>query len=427
MSRPVNQPPPNTQDSRHPVADPGMVKPRGGETDSFEQNPLSQVAERLSIKAAEGMDDAARVREALRIVVAEGVSISEAARRCHVAASCLAEWREKYLGLLNDEPSIASRPLMDRGAMRKDADLVNIPRAAREMFAENWARLVQITRATPSTFRQHPLRVFLENSWLTGWLFNDGRLDRGSFAGASVALVVLVLTATFLLAGHFYRPAEPHKEKPVNLDEAIQRAATVAHRFFQARGVEEKMKFIRLNDQTRQLVESYYKTHSADPIFDAALSKAMPGTNLYVLEFEIPSLKRSHRCVVVERAGQLLLDWETSSIFQEANLERLRSAQPRQPVRLATQVTQDTYYNWGFTEKDFACYRLSYPGIESDLFAYARRDSPEEQSLSARLRPLSTDQRQITALLEVKYPPGEKPAVNQVEIVNILHEDWVAP
>jgi len=427
MSHPVSEPPPTSQDPRRPAEEAGTVRPRSVETDSFEQNPLSQVAERLSLKATEGMDDAARVREALRIVVAEGVSISEAARRCRIAASCLAEWREKYLALLNDEPSIASRPLMDRGAVHKDADLVHIPYAARGMFAENWESLVRATQATPSTFRQHPLRVFLENSWITGWLFNDGRLDRGSLAGATVALAALVLTATFLLAGHFYKPAESHKEQPVNLDEAIQRAAAVAQQFFQARDVEEKMKFIRLNDQTRPLVEAYYEAHSAAPITDAALSGAVPGADLYVLEFEFPSLKRTHRCIVVERGGKMLLDWETSSFFQEANLERLRSAQPRLPVRLATQVTQDTYYNWGFTEEKFACYRLSYPGIDSDLFGYARRDSPEDQTLSARLRPLSNDQRQITALLEVKYPPGAKVEVNQVEIVRILHEDWVAP
>ena len=130
---PGSPPPP---DSGPPV-DPGPVRPRDAGQDVFEQNPLSQVSERLSMQAAEGLDDAARVREALRIVIAEGISVSEAARRCQVAPSCLAEWRGKYLNLLNEEPSIADRPLLEKGAVQRDADLVQIPRAAREYFAEN--------------------------------------------------------------------------------------------------------------------------------------------------------------------------------------------------------------------------------------------------------------------------------------------------
>ena len=48
------------------------MRPRQPGPDDFEQNPLSQVSERLSLKAAEGLDDAGRVREALRIVIDEG-------------------------------------------------------------------------------------------------------------------------------------------------------------------------------------------------------------------------------------------------------------------------------------------------------------------------------------------------------------------
>ena len=94
-----------------------MIRPRVADPDAFEQNPLNQVSERLSLKATEGLDDAGRVREAVRIVIAEGISISEAARRCHVAPSFLAEWREKYLALLNEEPSIAPQPLLQKGVM----------------------------------------------------------------------------------------------------------------------------------------------------------------------------------------------------------------------------------------------------------------------------------------------------------------------
>lgn len=410
-----------------PPVDPGLVRPRHAAPDAFEQNPLSQVSERLSLQAAEGLDDAGRVREALRIVIAEGIGISEAARRCNVAPSCLAEWRGKYVQLLNEEPSIAERPLVEAGAMQKDADLVQIPRAAREHFAENWARLMEITRATPSTFHQHPVQLFLENSWLTGWLYHEGRLDRGVAAGASVVLAVLVLTATFLMAGHFYRKEEPRPEKVVNLNASILQAAKVARQFFAAEGAAEKMKYVRLNDQTRALMEDYFHTHSAAAIMDAQLTMAMPGTDLYALEFEIPSLKRRHLCVVVDRGGQMLVDWETSSLFQEENFEQIRRTKPQTPVRIAARVVEDEYYNYGFTADKYTCFRLAYYGLKLDLFAYAAKDSPEEQTLKARLKPVTTSERQINAILSVKYPPGKDVSDNQLEIVKILNEDWVAP
>lgn len=410
---------------RKSPGDPGLVRPRHVEQDAFEQNPLSQVTERLSMQATQGIDDAERVREALQIVVTEGVPISEAARRCHVAPSFLLEWREKYQTLLHEAQSIAPQPLMESGATVGDADLVHIPRAAREQFAENWGHLMEVTRATASTFRQHPVQLFLENSWLTSWLYNEGKLERGVLAGAAVVMSVLVLTATFLAAGHFYRQDELRPERVDDLNVAILRAAEVAKKFFQAEGVGEKLKYVRSNEQTRALMEEYYRTHPADSIPDARLTKAVPGDAVYSLEFEIPSLSRTHLCNVVERGGQMLVDWETSSLFQEANLEAIRRQKPVEPVRVAVRVVEDNYYNYGFTAAKYTCYRLAYPGLQLDLFAYAPKDSLEDQTLKALLNPVTSAERQITAVIEVKYPSGDAPS-NQVEIVRILNEEWVA-
>jgi hypothetical protein len=381
--------PPKPQE--HPPVDTGLVRPRHAAPDAFEQNPLREVSERISLQATEGLDDAGRVREALRIVIAEGLSVSEAARRCHVAPSFLSQWREKYLAILNETPSIAEQPLMDKGAMLRDADLVRIPRVAREHFAENWERLVEATRATPSTFRQHPVLVFLENSWLTSWLYQEGRLDRGVLAGVSVVVAVLVLTATFIFAGHFYRQEKPQPDAVEDFDVAIRKAADVARNFFRAETAEEKMKFVRADGPVRALMEDYFRRHPAVGFPVADLTKAIPDTDRFALEFDIPSLDRRHFCVVINRAGTLLVDC-----------------------------------NYSFTRDRFRCYRLYYPGLQLDLLAYAAKDSAEERTLNTLLQPVTSSRRQVTAVLEVKYPPGDVPA-NQVELVRIVSEDWILP
>jgi hypothetical protein len=422
-SSPTHSPPP----PQRPLPDaPELVRPRVSAPDSFEQNPLSHVTELLSLKAAEGLDDAGRVREALRIVISEGVSIAEAARRCHVTPSCLFEWREKYLDLLNEEPSIASQPLMEQGATIKDADLIRIPRAAREHFTENWERLMEVTRAESSAFRQHPILLFLENSALTRWFYHDGKLDRGVLAGVLVVLSVLVLTATFLSAGHFYRKDETKPQMVENYDAVIRRAADAARKFFSAPTVEEKMKYVRMDDEVRPLMEEHFRRHPAASVPRADLTKAIPGDDRYALEFDIPSLDRKHFCVVVEKNGEMLVDWETCSFFQEANFERIRQTKPQTPVRVAARVVEDSYYNYGFTSGKFTCFRLYYPGLELDLFAYAAKDSIEEGTLNLLVKPVAASDRQLTAILEVRYPPGDVPA-NQVEIVRIVSRDWIAP
>jgi hypothetical protein len=149
---------------------------------------------------------------------------------------------------------------------------------------------------------------------------------------------------------------------------------------------------------------------------------------------------------VVDSGGEMLVDWETSSLFQEVHLEEIRKQKPTQPVRVAARVIADTYYNYGFNANKFTCYRLAYPGLELDLFAYATKDSLEDQTLQTLLKPVTAsgpddgkedfskvladatlpNERQITAVLEVKYPQGNDVPSNQVEIVKILNEEWVA-
>ena len=92
-----------------------------------------------------------RVREALRLVLT-GDSLKEAGRRCHVAPSVIAEWRQRYLDLIDAGRSAAGgRPFEEAGRV-KDADLIHIPQQARELFAENWERLLEHTRANPRRF-----------------------------------------------------------------------------------------------------------------------------------------------------------------------------------------------------------------------------------------------------------------------------------
>lgn len=402
------------------------VRPRRTVTDAFEQNPLSSLPERISLQAAEGMDDAGRVREALRAVIADGLPLAEAARRCGVAPSFLAEWQGRYLALLSEDTSIATGPLMETGGISGNADLVSIPQAAIARFSDNWDRLMEQTHATPSTFRQSPLRLFLENSALTRWMFENGKLDRGALAGVVVVLSVLVITFTFFTRGETYQPAGTRPPPPENLDDTIRLAAETGKQFFRAATFEEKAGYVRAEGPVRALMEEYFRDHPPVSLPDSVLKAAIPDAQRMLVELAIPSLGRSHMWAVIHSGGGWLLDWESSSLFQEYNLEKLFRTRPSAPTRIAVKVESGSYYNFGFTPDLYHCYEVSYPGVKADLFAYARKGSAEDTTLQTLVSPMEGAERYTTAILEVKYPAPDAEA-NQVELVRIVADDWVAP
>jgi transposase-like protein len=401
-----------------------MVRPRHAAADEFEQNPLSNVAERVSMAAAEGLDDEGRVREALRIVIAEGGSVQDAARRCGVAPSFLKEWRDKYLAFLNEAPSLATGPLMDKGGANAEAELVRIPRAAREQFQENWHRLVEHTRATPSTFQQDPLRLFLENSWLTSWLFTDGRLDRGTAWGAAVCAAAIVLTGTFFAAGRFYRPDTAPPPLLDSIEVRLRAAAEAGQKFFTSGSLIEKQRLVNAGPRTHELMAAYYKNRAL-AIPDAMPGQAWPHVGVISMEFRSEALGRSMMVNVVERKGRMLVDWETSSLFQEVYFENLRRDRPAKPTPLSVKVQRADYYNFGFSAASHSAYRLSYPGLELDLFGYAPKGSEVEQTIDTMMTSISGGEQSVSAILEVKYPAVANAAPNQVEILKVLHESWV--
>ena len=399
----------------------GLVCSRHAAADEFEQNPLSQVPERITVAAAGKLDDESRVREALRIVVAEGVPLQAAARQCGVVPSFLRQWRDRYSELLQEEQSVAPQLLMDEGIHAPEADLVRIPQAARDMFADNWQRLVERTRAAPETFHQSPVRLFLENSGMTSWLYADGQLDRGTAWRAGVGFCAVLLSLTFFVTGRFYRPYSLASAKVESLEMKLNRAASVAREFFTADTLDAKFMLVYPGVKTRELMVKYYENRPL-AIPDASPSQAWPHVGVYSLELRSEALGRNLMLNVLERDGRMQVDWETSSLFQEVCIDELRKSRPTTPTMLSVKVQRADYYNFGFTEEQYSCYQLRYLGLQLDLFGYAAKCSPEEQTIEALILPITVGARAAAAIVEVRHPDGPDPAPDQVQITKILQE-----
>ena len=406
------------------LADLSKVAPRASPGDAFESNPLSALREAAKDGTARhALDDSTRVREALRSVIEQGDTVKEAAREWKVAPSAIAEWRAKYQDLLKED-AVPESPLMEFERRPQVDSSVYIPEAAREIFLENWERLVRETAATPSDFVQSPGQIFLQTSRLTSWLFQEGQLDRGILSGSVSCVLGLAILTSFLMADRNAVTGVPLPEPAPREDLAINEAAAVAQAFFKADRWEERLVFVRQPEAVRGMMQAYYQDHADGPISDAMLAEAIPSRHLVNLSFEIPSLNRSHFLCVVLSRGRHLVDWESSSLYQEEQLGRLRAARSMEPTRIAVTVTKSeaaNYYNYAFNDPArWECYQLGYPGLNLNLFGYALKDSADAISLNAMLGIVDKH----PAVLEVRFPPDSQ-TDNQVEIVGVLRGEWV--
>ncbi len=407
-----------------PAVSKAGLSPRAPRGASFEQNPLS--GPRPSAGAGESagpaaLDDGLRVREALRRVVEDGDSLKEAARDLQVAPSSVAEWRARYQALLEEEGA----PLFEVGQGPKDSDLTQIPEVARELFSDNWERLVADTESSQAALKQSPRQVFLQTSRLTSWLYQDGQLDRSVFAGVVIGAVVLGLLGSFLMRAR--QPAAAVAVAPeavVRGDLLIEEAAVAAQAFFKAENWKERLQYVRQPEAVTGMMEAYYQNHPDGPINDAALALGMPDGHVVNLGYDIPSLGRAHFLSLVKSKGRYLVDWESGSLYQESNLTALREARSAEPTRVAVTLARredQKYHNYAFSDESrWVCYQLGYPGMKLSLYGYAAKGSPLAVELDDLLGVLDKH----AAVLEVRYPAGAA-VDNQVEIISLLRGEWV--
>ena len=412
---------PGTPSSRPAVMDSSKVLPRGARGDVFEQNPLS--AKRPGqpvIEAREAMDDSSRVREALRSVIEDGGSVQDAAKEWNVAPSSIQEWRHRYQELLDESQEVA---LLDPDGTPRDAT-VHIPEVAQELFSVNWERLVAKGGKGSRSFNQSPLQIYLQTSRFTSWLYQDGYLDRSILVGVISCVVGLAIVGSFLLAARKADLPPIVSEAAPRDDLEIKEAQKVAEAFFKAPNWEARLPMVRQPEAVREMMAEYYESHSDKPVEDAELNLARLERKMVNLSYEIPSLGKNFFLNLLKVKGHYVVDWESSSLYQEAHLIRLRAERPAGITRIAVSVAADEsrdYYNYEYSDAvRWKCYQLSYPNSKLNLFGYVPRESTRAVTLDALLGVVS----QHAVVLEVKFAPDAK-SDNQVEIVSVLREEWV--
>lgn len=407
--------------SKRTSSDKALIKPRSNVRDTFEQNPLADVADRLEQQggAHTPEEDQELIREAVRRLVEDGATVNMVAKEFGLAPSSICQWRLRYDDFL--------RTSWETNAAAGD-ETAHLPAEHQARFAENWQRLLAETHATSQDFKQDPLEVFLETSSFTSWLYSDeGRLERSTLVGAIVAVVGVFAVLVFLLTDRMPAATSPGAATKVSIEEKprhdldVQRGGQVALEFLRADGWSKKLNFIYHEAQMHDLVRDFFQRWGDQPITDGELKYGMVGDGIVSVSIEVPSRNRNLFFHLIPSGSTYKIDWKSSSLFQAENIENFIHSQSKEPVEMVVHLSRGNYYNHQWAdESQCSCFEITFPGLERKLYGYAGIDS----QVGIQLRILTGIRDKSTAVIEARFPEHPKDP-RQVEIVRIIREEWL--
>ena len=274
------------------------------------------------------------------------------------------------------------------------------------------------------------------------------RLTRMSryFTGSLGILLTGVAIYGFYVLGQKPQPVvlPPVTEPPIDRAVLTQydalNAGQAVRGFLAADGIEAKLAFVRQPERIRPLMKNWYRgERTAGPLTagEVAMQDKKGGefgsTRYYVI-LAMPvyqpdplnpgSTYEEMNFFAVEEIrngpdSTYLVDWETSTGYQEMPLETFKATMPPQPFPFRIYMKSDNYYNHDFTALDWQCVALYYPGRDFHLYGYINRSSLEGR----KILELIEGDRKASMIAELTYPANPV-SRDQVIVKRMLHPSW---
>ena len=210
--------------------------------------------------------------------------------------------------------------------------------------------------------------------------------------------------------------------------------------FLAADGTEAKLAFVRQPERIRPLMKKWYRgERTAGPLQAGEITMRDKkggdhGSTRYYVILAMPvyvpdplnpgSTYEEMNFFAVEeiRTGPdstYLVDWETSTGYQEIPLETYKATMPPEPWPFRIYMKSDDYYNHDFNELEWQCVALYYPGRDFNLYGYINRSSPEGRKLLGIIE----GGNRVGIIAELAYPANPA-SRDQVIVKRMLHPSW---
>lgn len=217
-------------------------------------------------------------------------------------------------------------------------------------------------------------------------------------------------------------------------------AEQAVRQFMAADGIEAKLPLVRQPERMRPLMQRWYRDgRSAGPmgVGEPSLQDKRggdPGSAGYYVLLAMPvyvpdplnpgSTYEEMTFFAVEEirngsSSTYLVDWETSVGYQELPLETFKATMPPEASPFRIYMKADNYYNHGFSELEWQCVAIYYPGRDFHLYGYINRSTREGREML----PLVEEGRRAGIIADLVYPPNPV-SRDQVIVKRMRYPSW---
>lgn len=374
----------------------------------------------------------ATMKEAMRLMVEEGQSREQVARKLKIAPLKLRHWENAYHEFLQKD--------LNEGEYHDtDAQLRDLPDDVKNRFHENWDQVME--KATERRVKVTPLRAKLMANPITRWFFRNehGDLDFGVITGVTIVVLGLVFASSFIssfsnakatLAGEDPGGAFVYGELGGVAHDPKLAWQTVVD-FHKTPTWEEKLEYVIAPDRVRPLMEDWYRRHPEDIYYNRIgyyedFTLTHDGDSYLNVAVEVskatdlPGNEKPFYMAMKRTKSGYKVDWEVSSGYQPMDVVDYREQRPVTPMEFRFTIEKGDYFNFGFTSDDYHCFTATYVGLDRPFFIYGRKDDPTARDLHTMLEEVKPS---MGAIVRVRYPEKAQ-ADDQLILEGVVSKTW---
>ncbi|HUF62357.1 MAG TPA: hypothetical protein VMN36_09810 [Verrucomicrobiales bacterium] len=260
---------------------------------------------------------------------------------------------------------------------------------------------------------------------------------RWTLVGASLSMVGALVAAWLIFARMRQARLEPVEMADLSVLEVVNEERILAffEDYFARERWEDRLELVRHPEQTRSRMERYYRTRPLERSRVVKLSRMGTLENSgkeFAFAVGTNELGETVKASFTMLGADLRLDWESMVGFSDLELDQLVGERPEEPQIVRVRLEKGEYYNYGFDQERFACYRIGTPAADVTCYAYLPRDHRDFAGLEAALenRAVAADGTGIQAkgvlypTLRVRALP-DAPDPKQFEIVEVIDHFWL--
>ncbi|MFT5187076.1 MAG: hypothetical protein ACI957_000089 [Verrucomicrobiales bacterium] len=211
------------------------------------------------------------------------------------------------------------------------------------------------------------------------------------------------------------------------LERDILAAKAALREFYRADSIESILAKVREPKALEPLIRAHHDRFPLVPCeidFDDGAERVHHDEETFVLAVvSLPEATHGRRVAVAMTSEGPKVDWELATNAQKHSWQRL----PPTPIMMSgkafrVDLQQSNYFNHGFEESEWTCFRMTAPEDDAAAFAYAPRRSQLSEQLHEAIQQEGAGTAQVIVSVAVGGRVDELP---QVRILELIRDHWI--